>query len=912
MNRLLSACVMWLICASTLVAADPADTQHNHLGLNVWFQADWDGANAFVDLMKHCRQWQAPNNGAPIPLDAQQWPLADCSTVLAAGGITDLSGAYALSFTGQAEVSLMWFGGSVSGATYDPTTNRTTATVTLDNSGTVGGLNFLNTRRTAASALHSGITDAHLYRPGYPTDGSQTFTTHFLTVMRKAMVIRTMDWGRTNKNPLQTWAQRTTPGSGSQCEHWAPSSPGMIDLNYGVSLEYMVQLANDTGADLWLNIPALADDEYVVKLSKLIRFGSDGTEPYTSPQSAARYPPLRSGLKLYVEYANEVWNSAGGFCCYQWVHDLCLDLPVGHPVRYDGLTPASDLYTLMWRYPAWRLGEISRLLRAQVGDAAMISRIRPVLMTQSGDGQMTLSTALQWADAWYTVARDGRAAIPLKQLFYGAGGSGYYGVNSWSGNLDAFFATGNYPEVQAGRNFAKDSTLVHNHGLRRVAYEGGMGLDNPAIASSAYRTFNADARMRDVVEKTHDLWSSKGGDLLVYYVVTGGQPWEFTPDITNPHSPKLQAFDAIRETRPRAPVTIGAGLPGTAYFPDLRSNEAGEAFARTGYDYASTIDGQAMVDGNDPGEWLAVATHSDGMQGRLVVRGHTYDDACVLGVYCEGVRVGTVTLLSSSGLSDSSSVDLTFQPGIQVLRFAVEHGSCALRSLTVTRLISATPVHITAQPEDRTVSVGQVATFSMSATGTPTPIFQWQKNDADISGATLASYTTPPTVSGDSGTTFRCVVSNSTGSVASETATLTVSDTTPPATPPAPSTTSNSSPTPTLSGSSQVAATVRIYRNAILVQTVTADGSGNWSWAVSPALAVGTYSFTVTASDTAGNTSGISSSTIVTVPDPTAGLAPSPNNGGGGGCGVGAGISVLVLFAATWMKSRTYNPLRRS
>jgi hypothetical protein len=43
---------------------------------------------------------------------------------------------------------------------------------------------------------------------------------------------------------------------------------------------------------------------------------------------------------------------------------------------------------------------------------------------------------------------------------------------------------------------------------------------------------------------------------------------------------------------------------------------------------------------------------------------------------------------------------------------------------------------ITAQPESLTVTTGTYATFSVSATGTPSLTFQWKKNGATISGAT--------------------------------------------------------------------------------------------------------------------------------------------------------------------------------
>jgi hypothetical protein len=60
------------------------------------------------------------------------------------------------------------------------------------------------------------------------------------------------------------------------------------------------------------------------------------------------------------------------------------------------------------------------------------------------------------------------------------------------------------------------------------------------------------------------------------------------------------------------------------------------------------------------------------------------------------------------------------------------------------------------------------------ASGTAPLSYQWQKNGANISGATSASYTTPATTSADNGSTFQVTVSNSVGSVTSNSANLTV------------------------------------------------------------------------------------------------------------------------------------------
>src|SRR5436190_1083230 len=102
-------------------------------------------------------------------------------------------------------------------------------------------------------------------------------------------------------------------------------------------------------------------------------------------------------------------------------------------------------------------------------------------------------------------------------------------------------------------------------------------------------------------------------------------------------------------------------------------------------------------------------------------------------------------------------------------------GSVTSRAAALT--VSTTPVTptITAQPASQTVSAGQTATFTVTATGTAPLSYQWQKNGTAIGGATAASYTTPATTAADNGDQFTVVVSNAAGSVTSNAAALTVS-----------------------------------------------------------------------------------------------------------------------------------------
>jgi hypothetical protein len=143
---------------------------------------------------------------------------------------------------------------------------------------------------------------------------------------------------------------------------------------------------------------------------------------------------------------------------------------------------------------------------------------------------------------------------------------------------------------------------------------------------------------------------------------------------------------------------------------------------------------------------------------------------------------------------------------------------------------------------------------------------------------------------------------------------FTAADTTPPATPAAPSTTSVRDPSPTLSGSTEPAATVRIHANGLLIGSVVAGSGGSWSWTVAPPLPAGRHAITVQAVDGAGNASGISPALqldVSTPPPPT----PGPQvlqgaDGGGGSCGSGsvASLTGALIGLACIRRRRSLRP----
>ena len=103
----------------------------------------------------------------------------------------------------------------------------------------------------------------------------------------------------------------------------------------------------------------------------------------------------------------------------------------------------------------------------------------------------------------------------------------------------------------------------------------------------------------------------------------------------------------------------------------------------------------------------------------------------------------------------------------------VSNGGGSVTSNNATLTVKLPP-SITTQPADTTVTAGRTARFTVTATGAAPLSYQWRKNGQNITGATRAFYTTPPTTIADNGSLYSVVVTNKLGSITSEDATLTV------------------------------------------------------------------------------------------------------------------------------------------
>ena len=559
------AMMLWL-------SALAAHAQQASVGVNL--AGDWLWADAVRQARPHWDSAAHLGDGAATE-DGNNWPTEDCSLLVWEGHAYN-EGAYALSFNGKATVSVSYNYGTVNGAasspgSYNATTNTTTATVVItDTSAENCSLIFTGTQRTAASAANTGITNVHLYRP--TSEGASTsygagtlFTSQTLAMSAEFSVTRFMDQLGANNSTQTNWSDRPLPGAWNQ-------SP--------LAYEYVVAYGNAAHSDVYVNIPLSATSTYVTNLANLIRYGSDGVNPYTSAQTSPVYAPLNAGLHVYLEYSNEVWNfgfqQAGEN--YNIVSaDQSANNAEWSILNFDGAA-AQNLYTGAWRRIAYQAKLISDAFRAVFGDAAMPPNanavVRPLIEFQAGDGQATGATQLQFLDSYFNDS-DGVSHVstphPVNYFFWGGGGATYYNSNDdTASTVDALFASG-IPDMGYAATVQADTALVKGYGLKRVAYEGGWSVYNgnngfSSTAGTAAALAKFDTRATTAQTTAHTIFEQSGGDLNIFYTSSSWAPtyiWSLTDQIFNLGTPLFAAVSNIDAASAPA-VTLGNPILGTA------------------------------------------------------------------------------------------------------------------------------------------------------------------------------------------------------------------------------------------------------------------------------------------------------------------------------------------------------------
>ena len=294
--------------------------------------------------------------------------------------------------------------------------------------------------------------------------------------------------------------------------------PNPSDYNNGPSWEYCVMLANETGADFYVNLPAMADgwspsdtSGYVYKLAQLIRYGSDGVNPYSAPTANPVYPPLNPNLRVYVELSNEIWNSFGSaFRQYFDINEMmkvdartALGTPTANDLvdtharptdfailNFDNLSTAVDGNGNFVNGDTWRKRkiilralQISDTFRSVWGDANMGPRIRPLYEWQYSDENATASAPLKFVNDYFNNGDGGNHVAtprPVNHFFWGGGGASYYGaVNGYGTTEQLANSSFETPVRPTGYSAAPAGATWTFTGTAGIARDAGGGDDIP-------------------------------------------------------------------------------------------------------------------------------------------------------------------------------------------------------------------------------------------------------------------------------------------------------------------------------------------------------------------------------------------------------------------------------------------------
>jgi len=477
---------------------------------------DWTAG--FTDILRGGgRNWWQPLTtngldwGGSLAVDGLGWPLGDGAYVfqesLNQGLALDplMSGRVAFSFHGSASLSLF---GNVDPSSlryqYDAAQNLTTGSFrTADHGVNASAFIFASARRDGRSNGPPGITDLRMMRPTAPGAAANydptnsLFTAQFLDALGHFTVVRHPYVA----NQQRDWSERTRPAFFNQ--NSGAMSPPHYGVGYasdnGAAWEFKVLLANESGRDLMISLPPVASGNspadvtsYLWNLANLLCYGSDGATPYTAPVSNPAYPPLNPNLRVYLELGNELWNWGNPYYIdFDNINALAsADADSAdadfQALNYDGLSTAKDNSGNYVSLNAWHprkilllMMHVSDIFRAVFGDAAMMTRVRPLYEWQYANYNDTAGSGLSFVDRYFNNG-DGQNHVanplPVSHWLWGGGGATYYGALNNNG-LTALIPDPAFSQpalAQPGYQIAPTGAVWNFSGTSGIArYEGG-------------------------------------------------------------------------------------------------------------------------------------------------------------------------------------------------------------------------------------------------------------------------------------------------------------------------------------------------------------------------------------------------------------------------------------------------------
>jgi hypothetical protein len=672
------------------------------VGMNLENVVDWSPAWTFTDVFQASRGWITHEvntaTGAmtwdvgatnPVRVDANGNPAILTSRVNASGQtlrqmagtlmFRDTDGAYP-GGTYRAE----WDGTGVVTFGFDA---RPIAT-----GRTADGRNYADLQVTpSGSGIYMRVeqtspTDParnfHIWMPAWngqsfagqrwqPGADFSPFHPLYLQRLQPFGTLRFMGMQETNTSDIRTWADRRDTNDirqGSGIEG-SPSEP----LANGMSVEYMVQLANDLDADAWFNMPHMADDTFVRNFATYVR---DHLEP---------------GRKAYVEWSNEIWNFGWGFEASQWVMEQTR-LPqnagldnwqvAGREAKRD-----LDIWSNVFS------GQTDRLVRVAAGWAANDWVTNRVVESMGGsfdaiaiapyfnpdDEHRDSYTSATTVD---TILADTRAAVATSV--------------GW---------------VRNHQNLANSWGATLGRDIKLLAYEGGPHLDGrSAPYQNAFYAAVNDPRMGDIERDYLRALDAEGMDLYLDFQFTGqagATPWGDFAKLHRMNEPLETAY-RYNAVVAAANGSLWSSTPApalpivTVTTPDGAAAEAGRdagtiRFTRTGGDLTAsltvnyTVGGTATAGGDYerlPGTvtFAAGATTADvtilPIDDNSVERPESVTVALGPGT---GYTAGSTTRSEVTITSD----DIAVVPVVSIASAAIMEGNAGRRLISFTLSLSA-------------------------------------------------------------------------------------------------------------------------------------------------------------------------------------------------------------------------------
>jgi len=352
-------------------------------------------------------------------------------------------------------------------------------------------------------------------------DAGEIFNPAFVEKIDPFSTLRFMDWSGTNDSKVTGWDTRRTLDSAS----WSGNVP----------IEVMVALANKTKNNMWLNIPAQADDDYV---KKTLQYVHDNLDP---------------SLQVKVEYSNEVWNWQ--FSQAHYALEMGNKL-FGKDVNGDGVVDAKnpaehvgDGYTQFYGY---RSAQIATIAKAIFADAP--SRQESVLSTQTA-----------WLGLEGGILKGVARVGDVSKLFDDYAVTTYFDLDkvseadllSWArageaglvSGIEAFKAS--LARVQAQSVY--QAAVAKKLGLELVAYEGGVSTTSFRYSSAAQPEIQAflekistDPRMADLYKQMAEGFAAAGGtEINAFNNVGWPSKWGEWGALTSTYDTGSVKYDAL-------------------------------------------------------------------------------------------------------------------------------------------------------------------------------------------------------------------------------------------------------------------------------------------------------------------------------------------------------------------------------